>query len=96
MIHCGSWVHVTDGILCAQAAGVPGHLAYISQTLARGALQLRPVSTVRSVAWSPPGCTPAGGCLLAVVSEAYKVAAPMPAVAILDVPIVFVTRTTAL
>ena len=33
--------------------------------------------TVRSVSWSPAGCTSAGGCLLATVTDDHKVTAPV-------------------
>ena len=40
-------------------------------TASAQALRVRP--TARSVAWSPAGCSPAGGCLLAVTTEDGKV-----------------------
>ena len=40
-------------------------------TASAQALRVRP--TARSVAWSPVGCSPAGGCLLALATEDGKV-----------------------
>ena len=50
------------------------HLACLREqaaTASAQALRIRP--TTRSIAWSPSGCSPAGGCLLALTTEDGKV-----------------------
>lgn len=50
------------------------HLACLREQAASSTAQhLRRRATVRSVAWSPPGCSPSGGCLLTVVTDDGKV-----------------------
>jgi hypothetical protein len=50
------------------------HLACLREQAATAtaqALRIRP--TARSITWSPCGCSPAGGCLLALTTDDGKV-----------------------
>lgn len=58
------------------SSSLEDHLGFAVGSAGRGLMRTeqRKSSAVRSVAWSPAGVDAAGGCLLTVVSEDYKVA----------------------